>query len=130
MTMQPSPVIVPDIELWAATYLRAALAAHGQTGFYVGNRKPSNRPKTVVVRRDGGLQHGLLDHPRLTVRVWDDDEQVAGDLARLVQALLMLSPGDGPVVACAVLTGTSGVPDDAQPQKYLSVELTVRGSAF
>jgi len=134
MTFQPPRVIFPDVELWATGYLRAALAARPEsyaTGAFVSNKKPSaNRRKTVVVRRDGGPQRGLFDFPRLAVRVWDDDEQTASDLARLVQALLVVSPGNGPVVAASVLSGPQGIPDDSQPQKYLSVELQTRGSAL
>lgn len=134
MTLQPAAAIFPDVELWATGYLRTALAARSEpfaAGVYVSNTKPStNRARTVVVRRDGGPQRGLFDFPRMSVRVWADKEQDAADLARLVQALLVVSPGNGPVVAASVLSGPQGIPDDSQPQKYLSVELQTRGSAL
>lgn len=134
MTFQPAAVIFPDVELWATGYLRTALAARPEAyaaDVWVSNKKPAtNQPRTVVVRRDGGPQNGVLDNPRLTVRVWATKEQDASDLARLVQALLVVSPGSGPVVAADVLSGPQGIPDDSQPQKLLSVELTVRGSAL
>ena len=134
MTLQPAAVIFPDVELWATGYLRTALAARGEayaSGVYVSNSKPTtNRPRTVVVRRDGGPQRGVFDFPRLTVRVWADVEKEAADLARLVQALLVVAPGNGPVVRVTSLSGPQGIPDDSQPQKYLSVELQTRGSAL
>jgi len=134
MTLQPAAVIFPDVELWSTGYLRAKLAARPEpyaAGAFVSNKKPAaNRRKTVVVRRDGGPQRGLFDFPRLSVRVWDDDEQTASDLARLVQALLIASPGNGPVVAATSLSGPQAIPDDSQPQKFLSVELQTRGSAL
>ena len=132
MSFQPAAVIFPDVELWATGYLRAALAARPEafaSGVFVSNAKPTtNKPRTVVVRRDGGPQRGLFDFPRLTVRVWADKEKDASDLARLVQALLVVSPGNGPVVAATVLSGPQGIPDDSQPQKLLGVELQTRGT--
>jgi len=47
-----------------------------------------------------------------------------------VQALLMVSPGNGSVVAVTSLSGPQAIPDDSQPQKFLSVELQTRGSAL
>lgn len=69
---------------------------------------------------------GVFDHPRLTVRVWADVEQDASDLAGLVQALLLNAPGDGVCVAATSLSGPSGVPDDSQFQKVLTVEMQLR----
>lgn len=131
MTLQPAAVIFPDVELWATGYLRTALAARSEpyaAGVGVANDKSkTTAEKKVVVRRDGGPQRGLFDFPRLTVRVWADKEQDASDLARLVQALLVVSPGNGPVVKASVLSGPQGIPDASQPQKYLAVELQTRG---
>ena len=132
MTLQPLAVVAPDAELWATGYLRAALAARAETyaqGVYVSNNKPpTNRPRTVVVRRDGGLQRGAFDYPRLAVRVWADLEHEAADLSRLVQALLLTSPGDGVCVAATSLSGPSAIADASQFQKYLTVELQMRCS--
>lgn len=130
MTLQPAGVVAPDAELWATAALRSALAARSETyaaGVFVGNEKPTtNRARTVVVRRDGGSQVGLFDYPRLTVRVWADVEQEASDLARLVQALFLNAAGDGVCVAVTSLGGPSGVPDDSQFQKVLTVEARLR----
>lgn len=131
MSFQPPTVVHPDVELWATGYLRAALAARGEAfaqGVFVSNQRPtSNRRRTVVIRRDGGPQRGLFDFPRLGARVLADLEQEAADLSRLVQALLLASPGNGPVLRAASLSGPSGVPDESQFQKYLTLELTTRG---
>jgi hypothetical protein len=132
MTFQPPAVLFPDVELWASAYLRTALAARPEA--YAADVRVANSKSTtttnrqVVVRRDGGAQNGVLDFPRLSVRVWANREQDAADLSRLVQALLMVSPGNGPVVACTSLSGPQGIPDESQPQKFLAVELTVRGA--
>ena len=132
MSWQQPRVLFPDVELWATGYLRTKLAVRAEpfaATVHVANVKPAtNRPRIVVVRRDGGPQRGLFDFPRLAVRVWADKEQDAADLARLVQALLVTAPGTGPVVAATVLSGPQGIPDDSQPQKYLSVELQTRGT--
>jgi hypothetical protein len=130
MTMQPAEVIAPDAELWATSRLRTLLAGRVEpyaNDVYVSNKKPTtNRDQTVVIRRDGGPRRGVFDYPRLSVRVWCDDEQDASDLARLVLALFVVSPGDGVCVAVTNPTGPSGVPDDSQPQKYLTFEAQLR----
>ena len=132
MTWQPAAVQFEDEVLLVCDYLRSALAARTEpyaAGVYVGNEKPStNRARAVVVRRDGGPQQGLFDTARLTVRVWADHEQDAADLARLVRALLVVSPGTGPIVGALSPQGPMGVPDASQPQKFLTVELKLRGA--
>lgn len=130
MTLQPLALIPPDAELWGTGYLRTALAARLETyaqGVYVSNTKPTtNRPRTVVIRRDGGLQRGAFDYPRLAVRVWADVEREASDLARLVQAILLGAPGDGPCVRVTSLSGPSPIAEAGQFQKYLTVEAQMR----
>jgi hypothetical protein len=128
---------MPDVELWATGYLRTALVARPESYAVarVDNAKASEkvRPypaRQVVVRRDGGPQDGLFDNARLTVRVWADDEQDAADLARLVRALLMVAPGNGPVVRVESSTGPQGVPGDSQPQKFFTADVQTRGSAL
>lgn len=127
---QPAAVLHVDAELWATGFLRTALAARTEpyaASVRVSNAKGGTAGRQVVVRRDGGPQDGLFDVPRLTVRVWAPTEQEAGDLARLCRALLVGSPGSGPVVAAVSFTGPQGVPDNAGPQKFFTVDLTMRG---
>jgi hypothetical protein len=66
---------------------------------------------------------------RLTVRVWGGTEREATDLARLVAALLWVSPDGNPVLRVTQPTGTTPVADDSkQPLRLLAFELTVRGT--
>lgn len=130
MTLQPAGVVPPDVELWATGYLRTFLAArtepYAQT-VYVSNAKPTtNRARTVVVRRDGGPVRGVFDYPRVTVRVWANDEREAADLSRLIVGALKIAPGDGPCVATLDVFGPSPVPDDSQPQRLINAELQMR----
>jgi hypothetical protein len=129
VTLQPAEQVAPDVELILTGYLRAALGARPEpyaAGVRVSNAKVGNTARQVVIRRDGGAQRGVFDFPRLGVRVWADVEQEASDLARLVQALLLDAAGSNGIVRATSLSGPSGVPDEAQPQKYLTVELTIR----
>ena len=130
MTLQPAAVVAPDVELYTAERLRNMLGARLEAyaaNVSVGNdRAKLTNARKVVVRRDGGRQLGVFDYPRLGVRVWADKEQEASDLARLVHALLLDFPGDGTCVDSISLSGPSAVPDDSQPQKYLTVQLQLR----
>ena len=130
MTLQPAAVIPPDVELWATGYLRAFLAGRTETyaaGVYVSNTKPTtNRPRTVVVRRDGGPVRGVFDLPRIAVRVWADVEREAADLARLVVGALKTAPNNGPCVATLAVFGPSPVPDESQFQRLVNAELMLR----
>lgn len=130
MTWQPTSAQWPDVELWATGHLRAALAARPEpfaASVFVSNNKPAtNRPRAVVVRRDGGSVRDLIDRARLTIRVWADDEREASDLARLVRSLMLAAPGDGTCTAVTHLSGPLGVPDESQPQKYISFDVALR----
>ena len=130
--MQPANVGFPDVELWAATYLRAALAARPESYAvaYVSNAVPSTRrDRMVIVRRDGGPRVSVTtEAARLAVRVWAPTEKAATDLARLVRALLTVAADGNPVCRVADLSGPSAVPDESgQPLRYFVLELTVRG---
>lgn len=131
MTWQAAEVVAPDVELMLTGYLRARLDARPESyaaGVRVSNTKAGNPERQVVIRRDGGPQRGVLDYPRLGVRVWATKEQDASDLARLVQALLLDARGTNGIVGVTSLSGPSSVPDDAQPQKYLTLEMVVRAT--
>lgn len=132
MTLQPTPVLFPDAELWATTTLRTALAARPEpyaAGVFVSNTVPSSRrDRMVIVRRDGGASDGLFDYPRLGMNVWATTEQDATDLARLVAALLWSAPGDGVCVAMTQQSGPSAIPDESGAKRRYSVfEATMRG---
>lgn len=129
------PVIVqPDVEGWATSYLRAALAAQPDpyaAGVYVSNTVPSTRrDRMVIVRRDGGLRLDLLrEVARLAVRVWATTDADVADLASLVAALLWDAPTGEPVLRVAQPTGATPVADPSgQPLRYMTFEVTVRGT--
>lgn len=129
-----APVVVqPDVELWAAQWLRAALAARPEayaTGVHVGTAVPATRAaRMVLVRRDGGRRLDLLrEVARLTVHTWGSTEQEANDLARLVGALLWSAPDGNPVVQVALNTGASPVADPSgQPMRTQTFDVTTRG---
>jgi hypothetical protein len=129
MTLQPAEQIAPDAELVVTGYLRTALATRSEpyaASVRVSNAKAGTSARQVVVRRDGGPQRGIFDFPRLGVRIWAATEQDATDLARLVQALLLDSPGTAGIVQATSLSGPSPVPDEAGPHRYLTVELKIR----
>lgn len=136
MTLQPAPMMFPDVEAWAVDYMRGALSGRGESyvqGVTVGARVPNPRgSRMVVFRRDGGRAQGLFDLPRLAVRVWADTEENATDLARLVAALLWAAPGqDDVLVRMEQLSGPSAIADDSgQPQRYSLYEAKMRGTAL
>lgn len=127
---QPSFVTFPDAELAVCLHLRQRLAALGEEGFTVANRKPSeDRPKTVLVRRDGGKPDGLYDFARIAIRVFDDEETVASRLAYRVRSILLAAPGSPPFVDAECFTGPVGIPDESQPEKYLTFDLQLAAEA-
>lgn len=130
MTLQPAPVIPADVELWLTGYLRTFLAGRLEAyaaGVYVSNAKPTtDRPRTVVVRRDGGPVRGVFDYPRVAVRVWADVEREAADLSRLVVGALKTAPNDGPCVATTAVFGPSPVPEAGQYQRLINADLVLR----
>jgi hypothetical protein len=125
-------VAAPDIELWACDWLRAALEARTEeyaTGVFVATKVPDpRRDRMVTVRRDGGPRQSLvLSAPRLGVNVWATTEQDVTDLSRLVAALLWSAPDGQPVCRVDELSGPSPV-EDVQPRRYMTFDLTVRGT--
>jgi len=123
-----TPIIFPDLELWATTYLRATLADYGYPDIFVSNRRES-QATAVWVRRDGGPQlDQVREAPRLGVNVFAPTEQVATDLARTVSALLVAAPDGAPVVRVVQSSGPSPVADASGPRRFMSFEFTVRGA--
>lgn len=127
-------VVFPDVELWATGWLRTALAARPEAyaaNVFVGTAVPSTRrDRMVTIRRDGGPRlDATREAARLGVNVWGKTEQEASDLARLVRALLWAAPDGNPVCRVDELAGPSPVADESgQPRRFLTFELTVRGS--
>lgn len=145
-----SNVIHTDLELYLVHYLQDRLAeiaagplgAHQALadGVYVGSRHPpERRPKTVVVRDDGGPTTSLVTkNPSVgvTILAGDDetDGQEATDLALLVAALVAGSPGTqpgNPIAAVLEMNGPYAVKDESgQPRRYFTASLVVAGQEF
>lgn len=127
-----TPVLFPDVELWATGWLRDALAGRTEPyaqDVYVGNSVPSpRRDRMVTFRRDGGPRlDQVRELARVGVNVWATSERDATDLARLVAALLWAAPDGAPVLRAQQVSGPSPIPDE-QPRRFMSFELTVRGT--
>lgn len=124
-----TPIVFPDIELWACGYLRTTLAAHGYPATHVANTY-DGRPVAVWVRRDGGpVLDAVREQPRIGVNVFALTEQAAADLARTVSALLLAAADGLPVLRARSLSGPSPIPD-TYPRRYMTFELTTRGAAL
>lgn len=140
MTLQPVAVLFPDAEMWAIGdgqsgrplgTLRAALTDRTEpyaTNLKYGTSVPAQRPpRLVTVRRDGGAPSGVFDQPRFGVNVWAATEKDVADLAALVSALFLLSPGDGVCVRMRQTSGPSPIAD-VQPRRYMTFEAILRGT--
>lgn len=131
--MRPPTLLWPDVEAWAVTYLKAALAANPQpytTGVKVrADTGATITTPLVTVRDDGGNRDDASRTTSLAVNVWATTPEGCSDLARLVQTLLEASAGNGPVVACLNTFGPYRVPEQSTtPHRYLSADLVVTGT--
>jgi len=124
-----TPVIFPDIELWATDYLRATLADYGYPGTFVSNKR-EKQATAVWVRRDGGPTLDVVrEAARLSVNVFAPSEQDATDLARTVSALIRAAADGSPVVRVRQSLGPSPIPNST-PQRFMTFEVTVRGATL
>ena len=116
-------VVARDVEAMVVSGLNAALTARSDTA-RVSTRIPNPRPSRLVrVRRRGGpLSSVVVDVPLLLIECWDEDEVDAGDLARLVNGLIVALPGSVDAIASAeILSGPSNDPDpDSTSPRYTS----------
>ena len=126
MPWQPAPILYPDAELVLTTALRAALVAAGRSDVYVDRAVTSKRP-LVVLTRDGGGVGPLRDQPRIRIRTFAATAQAAGDLARLVNALLLDLPGTAGITRAEILSGPYEIPDASGPLRYALAEFHIRG---
>lgn len=126
--MADVPALFPDLEMWAASYLRPLLIGRGYAADTVGNRY-RGKDVEVWVRRDGGpTLDGHREQPRLTVNVFKKgaSDQGAADLAALVSAWLR-GAHDETVRRVEQISGPSPVPDTL-PRRLMSFDITVRGA--
>lgn len=134
MTWQPPAVVFPDVELTLTGLLRDALEDRAESyaaDVYVGTTVPSpRRERMIIVRHDGGTAiEGLLTAAQVGINVWAETEQNVNDLARLMRALLWAAPNGKPICRVDVVSDSIAIADDSgQPLRYLTFEVTLRGS--
>lgn len=131
-----TPIIFPDVELWATGVLRAALPTYGYptTG---GTRtrvstKYAGGDSEVVVRRDGGGEiDQVREAPRLALNVYHraDTDQPVRDLALTCAAILRAAADGAPVLRVVQVVGPSPVAD-VIPRRFMSFELNTRGATL
>jgi hypothetical protein len=125
--MTAPAIIFPDVELEVTAYLRDALAANGYPDMFVSNRRET-QPTAVWVRRDGGpVLDVVRESARLGVNVFAPTEKAATDLARTVSALMRVAADGDPIVRVVQTSGPSPIADST-PRRYMTFEVTTRGS--
>jgi hypothetical protein len=128
-----TPIVWPDVELEVTAYLRANLPTYYADPVRVSTRY-TGTGREVVVRRDGGNQlDQIREAARLGVNVYATakNDQAVANLARIVVALLVACPDGDPIVAARMTMGPTPIPESGDlTRRYLTVELTVRGTAL
>lgn len=131
------PVVsAPDTPKAVVAYLKAGLAAHGESAVTVDTamKAPVPIPFVRVRRIGGGPRDVILDRARLDFLVWHFDADKRADLARLVHALLLAVADDtanGVRLYSAVnFLAPIPVPDPSDSNRtveLLTVEVVARG---
>jgi len=131
-----TPIIFPDVELWATGVLRAALPTYGYPtavdaeGRTRVSTKYAGGDSEVVVRRDGG---GAIDQvreaPRLAINVYvnADTDKPVRDLALTCSAILRAAADGAPVLRVVQISGPSPIAD-VVTRRFMSFELNTRGA--
>lgn len=136
-------VTAPDLELWLTGYVRGVLAAEGVTA-QVSNKEPGDlvlplAKPLVVIRDDSGVRLSHVTYDRsVGVSVLAGtrtNDKLAGDLARLVMAILTddaIAEAVGSPVAAVDWDGCNGpypvVEELDVARRYGTVQYTVVGS--
>jgi len=136
-------VTAPDLELWLTGYVRGVLAAEGVTA-QVSNKEPGDlvlplAKPLVVIRDDSGVRLSHVTYDRsVGVSVLAGtrtNDKLAGDLARLVMAILTddaIVEAVGSPVAAVDWDGCNGpypvVEELDVARRYGTVQYTVVGS--
>lgn len=126
-----TPVIFPDVELWATEHLRGALATYGYPGLFVSNER-GTQGTAVWVRRDGGPTLDVVrEAARLGINVYAATERAATELARTVSAIMRAAADGSPVVKVEQSSGPSPIADGTgTPRRYMTFEVWVRGTTL
>lgn len=136
-------VTAPDLEVWLTGYVRGVLAAEGVTA-QVSNKEPGDlvlplAKPLVVIRDDSGVRLSHVTYDRsVGVSVLAGtrtNDKLAGDLARLVMAILTddaIVEAVGSPVAAVDWDGCNGpypvVEELDVARRYGTVQYTVVGS--
>lgn len=136
-------VTAPDLEVWLTGYVRGVLAAEGVTA-QVSNKEPGDlvlplAKPLVVIRDDSGVRLSHVTYDRsVGVSVLAGtrtNDKLAGDLARLVMAILTddaIAEAVGSPVAAIDWDGCNGpypvVEELDVARRYGTVQYTVVGS--
>lgn len=125
----------PDLELWAAGYLRAGLTAWSATA---DRRWPTTAGFAatgydVIVRDDSGPDQQFHADRLLGVTVLgpEGSHQATGRCAERAAALLRASPENlaAPVVRCTAIRGPYAIESDTgRPTFYLTADLRIVGT--
>lgn len=136
-------VTAPDLELWLTGYIRGVLAAEGVTA-QVSNKEPGDlvlplAKPLVVIRDDSGVRLSHVTYDRSVgasvLAGTRTNDKLAGDLARLVMAILTddaIVEAVGSPVAAIEWDGCNGpypVNEEMDvARRYGTVQYTVVGS--
>lgn len=129
MPWQPAALRFPDVETVVPAQFRTLLASRAVTDVFVGRDVPAERrPRMLTINRDGGNASEGRDRARVRVRVWDETDAAANDLAALVVALAPLMANGAPILRVEHLSGPYEIADDSdQPCRYLLFQIDTRG---
>ena len=81
------PVEFADVEVALVAYLKARMTARGDSAKVATKRTTKSPARLVRITRTGGaVEHRVSDLATVTFECWDDDDDGAADLARIVRA--------------------------------------------
>lgn len=134
--------VYDDASSWGVSYLETALTGRAETyaqDVTVRGQAPDEgtddpwptSDRLVTVRDDGGQTQPFRRTARLGINVWGPTKAECADLANLVAALIVNSPGSGRVVGVQSINGPLIVPETSgRHHRYLTAELVFTGAAL
>jgi hypothetical protein len=136
--MMPA-VIFPDIEKVLVAGIKAELDSRSESyaqDVVVATIKPSPSvspypSRIITIRSDGGPKLDWVRKlERVAITIWADTYSDASDLARLIEALSITLTGDQIKLSQVILSPIRI--DEAGPQecRYMTLELTTKGSTL
>ncbi len=134
--------IFPDAAAWLISYLAARIDGRDEpyaADVTIRGDAPDESTQDpwptsgylVTVRDDGGQVQPFRRLGRLGINVWAPTKADCADLAALVSALIVDSPGSGRCVGVETLSGPLIVPETSgRHHRYLTAELVFTGAAL